>query len=59
MTGEDRMDTDKTQAEFEAAFVKRYGFGRLTASASADAYAMYQSAWWAWQASREAMERKP
>ncbi|WP_281211778.1 hypothetical protein [Pseudomonas fulva] len=49
------MDTNKTRAEFEAAFVAKYGFGRLAASANADAHAMYEAAKWAWQASREAV----
>lgn len=49
------MDTNKMRSEFEAAFVAKYGFGRLTASANADAHAIYEAAKWAWQASREAV----
>ncbi|MBK4989790.1 hypothetical protein [Pseudomonas sp. S36] len=49
------MDTNEMRAEFEAAFVAKYGFGRLTASANADAHAIYEAAKWAWQASREAV----
>lgn len=49
------MDTKKMRAEFEAAFVAKYGFGRLTASANADAHAIYEAAKWAWQASRAAV----
>ncbi|KIC79395.1 hypothetical protein [Pseudomonas sp. C5pp] len=49
------MDANKMRAEFEAAFVAKYGFGRLTASANADAHAIYEAAKWAWQASREAV----
>lgn len=49
------MDTNKMRADFEAAFVAKYGFGRLTASANADAHAMYEAAKWAWQASRKAV----
>lgn len=50
------MDTNKMFAEFEAAFVAKYGFGRLAASANADAHAMYEAAKWAWQASRSTIE---
>lgn len=49
------MDTNKIGEQFEAAFVAKYGFGRLAASANADAHAMYEAAKWAWQASREAV----
>lgn len=49
------MDTNKMREQFEAAFVAKYGFGRLAASANADAHAMYEAAKWAWQASREAV----
>lgn len=41
--------------EFEAAFRKRFGFGRMTANANADADQMLKAAEWAWQASREAL----
>lgn len=49
------MDTNKMREQFEAAFVAKYGFGRLAASANADAHAIYEAAKWAWQASREAV----
>lgn len=49
------MDTNNMGEQFEAAFVAKYGFGRLAASANADAHAMYEAAKWAWQASREAV----
>ena len=49
------MDNNQMRAEFEAEFVAKYGFGRLTASANADAHAIYEAAKWAWQASREAV----
>ncbi|MFG0917245.1 hypothetical protein [Pseudomonas sp. CJQ_11] len=49
------MDTNKIGEQFEVAFVAKYGFGRLAASANADARAMYEAAKWAWQASREAV----
>lgn len=39
--------------EFEEAFKKEFGFGRLTASAIPDARQVMGAAWWAWQASRE------
>lgn len=49
------METNKMREQFEVAFVAKYGFGRLAASANADAHAMYEAAKWAWQASREAV----
>ncbi|MDV9031349.1 hypothetical protein Q7C30_004410 [Pseudomonas sp. RAC1] len=53
------MDTNKMREQFEAAFVAKYGFGRLAASANADAHAMYEAAKWAWQASRAATGWQP
>lgn len=47
--------TDKMREEFEAAFREKFGFGRLTASANADAHQMLKAAEWAWEASREAL----
>lgn len=41
--------------DFNEAFVNRYGFGEMTASANADAYAIYRAAEWAWKASRESL----
>lgn len=46
---------EKRRSAFEAAFVKQCGFGRLTASANADAHAMYYSALWAWNAALESV----
>lgn len=46
---------DKMRKEFDEAFRKRFGFGRMTASANADAGQMLKAAEWAWQASRECM----
>lgn len=46
---------EKRREAFEAAFVKKHGFGRLTASASADAHAMYESALWAWNAALDSV----
>ncbi|MDH0797547.1 hypothetical protein [Pseudomonas carnis] len=47
--------TDKMREEFEAAFREKFGFGRLTASANADAHQMLKAAEWAWEASRKAL----
>ena len=47
------MMSDLMREEFEAAFRKRFGFGRMTASANADADQMLKAAEWGWQASRE------
>ena len=47
--------SDLTEKEFEAAFRKEFGFGRLAASAIPDAQQMMRAAWWAWQASRECL----
>ncbi|MBU4630050.1 hypothetical protein HRJ41_21500 [Pseudomonas sp. BF61] len=41
---------DKMKAEFDAAFVKKFGFGRMMASANADAHQMLNAAEWAWEA---------
>lgn len=41
---------DKMKAEFDVAFVKKFGFGRMLASASADAHQMLNAAEWAWEA---------
>lgn len=46
---------DKMRKEFDEAFRKRFGFGRMTASANADADQMLKAAEWAWQASRECL----
>lgn len=46
--GAREMTTDKRRESFEAAFVRKYGFGRMAASANEDAMAMYSAAWWAW-----------
>ena len=48
--------TEKMGEEFEAAFREKFGFGRLTASANADAHQMLKSAEWAWGAARSAIE---
>lgn len=40
---------DKMKAEFDAAFVKKFGFGRMMASANADAHQMLNAAEWAWE----------
>lgn len=42
------MTTDKRIEAFEAAFVRKYGFGRMTASSNDEAMAMYAAAYWAW-----------
>ena len=47
--------SDFMPKEFYEAFRKHFGFGQLTASASADAYQMLKAAEWAWQASRECL----
>lgn len=39
--------------DFIEAFRNKFGFGRMTASANADADQMLKSAEWAWHASRE------
>lgn len=41
---------DKMKSEFDAAFVKKFGFGRMMASANADAHQMLNAAEWAWEA---------
>ncbi|MBP5120973.1 hypothetical protein [Pseudomonas protegens] len=46
---------DKMQKEFEVAFCKQFGFGRMAASSNADAAAMLKCAEWAWQSSRESL----
>lgn len=48
--------TDKMGEEFEVAFREKFGFGRLTASANADAQQMLTAAEWAWGASRAVIE---
>lgn len=40
-------------SDFIDAFRNKFGFGRMTASANADADQMLKSAEWAWHASRE------
>lgn len=40
-------------SDFIEAFRNKFGFGRMTASANADADQMLKSAEWAWHASRE------
>lgn len=50
--------TDKMREEFEAAFREKFGFGRLTASANADAHQMLKAAEWAWDASHAALLKK-
>ena len=47
--------SDLMRKEFDEAFRKRFGFGRMTASANADADQMLKAAEWAWQASRECL----
>lgn len=47
--------SDLMPKEFYDAFRKHFGFGQLTASASADAYQMLKAAEWAWNASRECL----
>lgn len=44
---------EQMRKEFDEAFRKRFGFGRMTASANADADQMLKAAEWAWQSSRE------
>lgn len=46
---------DFMRKEFDEAFRKRFGFGRLTASSNDDAYKMMEAAEWAWQASRDSL----
>lgn len=47
---------DKMKADFDSAFYKKFGFGRMMASANADAAQMFEAAEWAWQVSRSAIE---
>lgn len=49
------MSALTTPEEFEAAFRKEFGFGRMTASSNPDAAQMLKAAEWAWQASRAAL----
>lgn len=46
---------EKMQKEFEVAFCKQFGFGRMAASSNADAAAMLKCAEWAWKTSRKAV----
>lgn len=47
--------SDLMREEFEEAFKKAFGFGRLLASANPDARQMMRVGLWAWQASRECL----
>lgn len=47
--------SDKTTKDFEAAFIAKFGFGRMFASANADADQMFNAAEWAWTQSRAAL----
>ena len=51
--------TETMKAEFMDAFRAKFGFGEMTASASADAHAMLNAAAWAWQAAREVPTLEP
>ena len=41
--------------EFEAAFLERFGFGRMTASSSTEAAQFMYAAEWAWEKSRSTL----
>lgn len=49
------MNIEKIREEFQAAFLKRFGFGRITAACNPDAQQMLEAAEWAWQASRQSL----
>lgn len=58
MTEHSKEVMERRRQGFEAAFLKKYGFGRLTAASNPDSHTIYEAALWAWNAALDNESRK-